>query len=245
MFEVDSEKENMGVLKVACIGGAAGYWKNNMPAEAQQFLLEVGSIDATAWSTGVDVGFIVADSREGGAVDAFKAAIDVMEKHGAVLFPMLISDGSTKLDVPFMNIDINKFADEGEIYDYIYMAVKSTHEIVDSFGLVMLDLGDLRTIFAGNQELIFEIGESTGKKAAKAACEDALRKISSLWGDLSSVKGVLLNVVGREDNMSMFEVNEASEALTDCLDSQVNIIWGATVNDSLGDKIRVCLWMAR
>ena len=243
MMEVNSE--NMGVLKVACIGGTASYWKHNMRAEAQKLLWEGDLADENTWNAGVKIGFIIADNREEGIVDAFRAVIDSMAKHGAVLFPMLISDGNIKLDVPFMNIDSSRFSDEAEIYDYIYMAVKSTYAIVDSFGPVMLDTDDLRMTFADKKELIFEMGEAVGKKAAKAACEDALRKISSLWGDLSTVKGVLLNVVGREDNMSMLEVTEASGALTDWLDGQVNIIWGANVDDSLADKVRVCLWMAR
>ena len=239
------EKNNKGVLKVACIGKTASYWKNNLPDEAQKFLLEADPTDDTAWDTAVDVGFIIADSREDGALEAFKAAIDTMGKRDAVLFPMLISDGSIKLDVPFMNLDINKFGCEPEAYDCIYMAVKSTYEIVDSFGLVVLDFDDLRAVFADQKELIFEMGEAAGENAAQAACEDALRKISALWSDASSVKGVLLNVIGREENMSMFEVHEASVALTDWLDEKANIIWGASVDDSLGDKIRVCLWMAR
>ena len=245
MFEMKSEKENMGVLKVACIGKTASYWKNNLPDDAQKFFLEGDPTDDTTWNTAVDVGFIIADSREDGALEAFKAAIDTMGKRDAVLFPMLISDGSITLDVPFMNLDINKFSCVPEAYDYIYMAVKATYEIVDSFGIIELDFDDLRAVFADKKELIFEMGEATGGNAAQVACEDALRKISALWGDVSSVKGVLLNVIGREENMSMFEVHEASVALTDWLDENANIIWGASVDDTLGDKIRVCLWMAR
>ena len=245
MFEMKSEKENLGVLKVACIGKTASYWKNSLPDDAQKFFLEGDPTDDATWDTAVDVGFIIADSREAGAVDAFKAAIDIMAKRGAVLFPMLISDGSIKLDVPFLDIDINKFTCEPEAYDYIYIAVKSTYDIIYSFGLVMIDFDDLRTVFANHQELIFEMGEAVGGNAAQVACEDALRKISVLWGDVSSVKGVLLNVVGREENMSMFEVHEASVALSDRLNEEANIIWGASVDDTLGDKIRVCLWMAR
>ena len=245
MFEMKSEIENIVVLKVACIGDTASYWKSNMPDKAQGFLLEGDPTDDATWNTGVDIGFIVADSREAGAVDTFKAVIDVMGKSDAVLLPMLISDGSMELDIPFLNIDANKFADKSEIYDYIHKAVKSTYDMVNVFGLVVIDLGDLRTVFAGKKEYIFEIGEAVGKNAAKTACEDALHKISLAWGDLSSVKSVLLNVVGREDNMSMYEVYEASGPLTDCLNDQAAIIWGANIDNSFGDKVQVCLWMAR
>jgi len=245
MFYMKSEKENLGVLKMACIGKTASYWKNNLPDDAQNFFLEGDPTDDTTWNTGVDVGFIVADSREDGALDAFKVAIDIMKKRDAVLFPMLISDGSIKLDVPFLNIDINKFTCEPEAYDYIYMAVKSTYNIFFSFGPIMIDFDDLRTIFAGKQDFIFEIGEATGGNAVRVACESALRKINELWSDVRSVKGGLLNVIGREENMSMFEVQEASVALIDWLDEGANIIWGTSVDDTLGDKIRVCLWMAR
>ena len=158
---------------------------------------------------------------------------------------ILISDGKATIYKPFLNVDVGNFDGEHEVFDFIYKIVKSIYELVCAPSLINIDLADLASVFRNSREFVCAIGEASGENAASVAGEDAIRKISSMWGDLKNVKSVLLNVTGAEVNLSMFEITETSTAVADSLDGEVNIIWGASVDDSLGDGIRVCLWMAK
>ena len=77
-------------------------------------------------------------------------------------------------------------------------------------------------------------GENAAVEAAKAAIESPLLETS-----IDGARGVLLNVTGAEENLSMFEVTEASNAIEAAADSQANIIWGAAVDNTMGDTVRV------
>ena len=69
------------------------------------------------------------------------------------------------------------------------------------------------------------IGEASGENAAVEAAKAAIAS-PLLETSIDGARGVLLNVTGAEENLSMFEVTEASEAIEKAADSQANIIWG-------------------
>ena len=71
-------------------------------------------------------------------------------------------------------------------------------------------------------------------EAAKAAIASPLLETS-----IDGARGILLNVTGAEESLSMYEIQEASEAIHDAADSQANIIWGASIDNTMGDKVRV------
>jgi len=81
------------------------------------------------------------------------------------------------------------------------------------------------------------IGQATGENRAA----DAARKaISSplLETSIEGAKGVLLNITGGQ-NLTLFEVNEASEIIAEAADPEANIIFGAVIDDNLKEEVRV------
>jgi cell division protein FtsZ len=82
------------------------------------------------------------------------------------------------------------------------------------------------------------IGEASGEGAAIEAAKAAIAS-PLLETSIDGARGILLNVTGAEENLSMYEIQEASEAIHDAADSQANIIWGASIDNTMGDKVRV------
>ena len=93
--------------------------------------------------------------------------------------------------------------------------------------------------------MIMTRAETDGENAARQACIKAMEKVTAELEELGPKKGALLNVVGSEENLSMMEVCEASEALMDKLgDEKCNIIWRAAVDNELGKRVAVSIIIA-
>ena len=117
--------------------------------------------------------------------------------------------------------------------DVLRQGVKGISDLIALPGLINLDFADVKSIMSNAVEISALKGEGT-EAAAKAAIASPLLETS-----IDGARGVLLNVTGAEENLSMFEVTEASEAIEKAADSQANIIWGASIDDSMGDTVRV------
>ena len=106
-----------------------------------------------------------------------------------------------------------------------------------------MDVADLAGICQDKKNLIFAMGEASGENSCMTAAEKAINKIDKQRGNAKGkVRDVLLNVTGSEDNLSMYEIQEVSGTVYDWLDDeQATIIWGATIDDSLDDRIRVSI----
>ena len=88
------------------------------------------------------------------------------------------------------------------------------------------------------------IGEASGENATvdavKAAIDSPLLETS-----LQGARGVLLNIMGATDSLSMMEVNEASTTVQEAAHPDAEIIWGVSVDESLGDKVSVTVIATR
>lgn len=121
--------------------------------------------------------------------------------------------------------------------DVLRQGVQGITDLITVPGLINLDFADVRTIMVGAGSALMGIGEASGEnrsiEAAKAAISSPL-----LEDSIEGAKGVLLNVSGGSD-LGLFEVNEAAEIITAAAHPDANIIFGAVVDDSLGDEVRV------
>jgi len=104
-------------------------------------------------------------------------------------------------------------------------------------GLVNLDFADVRTVMRDAGSALMGIGAARGEGRATAAAHAAVSS-PLLETTLDGATGVLLNVTGPSD-MGLFEVTEAAEVVTSHADPNANVIFGAVVDDSLGDEMRV------
>lgn len=129
-------------------------------------------------------------------------------------------------------IDALKLAD-----DVLRQGVQGICDLVIVPGLINLDLADVRTIMTGAGTAHMGIGRGRGEGRAQKAAEMALNS-SLLETSIEGASGILLNISGGKD-LSLFEVNEVAEIINAACDPEANIIFGAVVDERLGDSLLV------
>ncbi len=121
--------------------------------------------------------------------------------------------------------------------DVLRQGVQGITDLITVPGLINLDFADIRTIMSNAGSALMGIGVSAGDgrgpEAAKAAISSPLLEAS-----IEGAQGVLLNISGPSD-MGLYEVNEAAEIIANAAHPEANIIFGAVIDDSLGDEVRV------
>lgn len=121
--------------------------------------------------------------------------------------------------------------------DILRQGVQGIADLIMIPGLINLDFADVRTIMTDAGSALMGIGHASGDdraiEAAKAAISSPLLETS-----IEGAKGVLMSVTGGPD-LGLFEVNEAAAIISEAADPDANIIFGAVIDESMGDKIRV------
>ncbi len=121
--------------------------------------------------------------------------------------------------------------------DVLRQGVQGITDLITVPGLINLDLADVRTIMSASGTALMGIGEGDGDNRAADAASAAIAS-PILEASIEGATGILLNISGGSD-LGLFEVNEAAEIVTKATNADANIIFGAVVDDSLGDKVRV------
>ncbi|WP_084269968.1 cell division protein FtsZ [Patulibacter minatonensis] len=121
--------------------------------------------------------------------------------------------------------------------DVLRQGVQGISELVTVPGLINLDFADVRTIMQDRGAALLGIGHGTGESRAVQAAE---RAVSSplLETSMDGAKAILLSVVGGGD-LSLWEINEAAEAIGAAAHPDANIIFGAQVDEKMGDEVWV------
>ncbi len=124
-----------------------------------------------------------------------------------------------------------------EADNVLRQGVQGITDLITIPGLINLDFADVRTVMADAGSAMMGIGASTGETravdAAKAAIESPL-----LEDSIEGATGILLNITGGNE-LGLFEVNDAAEVVHSAADKNANIIFGAVLDESLGDEVRV------
>jgi cell division protein FtsZ len=118
-------------------------------------------------------------------------------------------------------------------------AVKGIAELVTKAGLVNLDFADIRAVMGNGGVALIGVGESDTENRAVEAVEKAISN-PLLDVDISGANGALINVAGGSD-MTLEEARRVVEAISDRLDEDAKIIWGAQISDDLQGTIRTML----
>ena len=121
--------------------------------------------------------------------------------------------------------------------DILRQGVQGITDLITVPGLVNLDFADVRTIMRDAGSALMGIGSASGENRATEAATAAVSS-PLLETTLDGATGVLLNITGPPD-LGLFEVNEAAEVVTGHADSNANVIFGAVIDDSLKDEVRV------
>jgi len=121
--------------------------------------------------------------------------------------------------------------------DVLRQGVQGITDLITVPGLVNLDFADVRTIMREAGSALMGIGTASGDNRA---AESARAAVSSplLESTIEGATGILLNITGGPD-IGLFEVNEAAEVVTSAADVNANVIFGAVIDDAMGDDVRV------
>ncbi|VBB06212.1 cell division protein ftsz signature [Lucifera butyrica] len=121
--------------------------------------------------------------------------------------------------------------------DVLRQGVQGISDLIAKPALINLDFADVKNIMSDAGSALMGIGFGNGDDRAVAAVEAAI-KSPLLDMSVQGAKSVLLNFTG-SSNITIFEVNEAAAIIADAVDPEANIIFGADIDDSFDDKVRV------
>lgn len=130
-------------------------------------------------------------------------------------------------------IDMFKKADEVLLH-----SVKGITDLITMPGLVNLDFADVKTTMSKAGMAIMGIGIASGENRALEAAEGAISHPLLEDISISGSKGVLMNITSNND-LTMEEMTEASERIYSEVGEEADIIWGAVLDDTLGDEMHV------
>jgi cell division protein FtsZ len=121
--------------------------------------------------------------------------------------------------------------------DVLQQGVQGISDLITVHGLINLDFADVKSIMEEAGSALMGIGRAKGDnravEAAKQAIDSPLLEVS-----IEGAKGVLFNITGGR-NMSMHEIDEAAKTITEAVDPSANIIFGAVLDESMDDDIKI------
>src|SRR3989338_9073591 len=121
--------------------------------------------------------------------------------------------------------------------DVLRQGVQGIADMVTTPGLINVDFADVKSVMSDSGSALMGIGRGSGEnraiEAAKQAIDSPLLEVS-----IDGAKGVLFNITGGKD-LGMYEVDEAAKIITRSVDSDAKIIFGAVVDDSMSDEVRI------
>jgi len=115
--------------------------------------------------------------------------------------------------------------------------VSGITDLITTPGLINLDFADVKAVMSGAGSALMGIGSSRGENRALAAAEQAIAS-PLLEASMEGAHGVLLSISGGSD-LGLFEINEAASLVADAAHPDANIIFGAVIDDALGDEVRI------
>ncbi|MGD2052161.1 MAG: cell division protein FtsZ [Acidimicrobiia bacterium] len=115
--------------------------------------------------------------------------------------------------------------------------VRGITDLITTPGLINVDFADVKAVMTDAGSAVLGIGTSSGEHRAVQAAEKAISS-PLLETSMEGARGVLLSVAGPRD-MTLHEISTAAGLISDHSDPDANIIFGATVDDTLGDELRV------
>jgi cell division protein FtsZ len=119
----------------------------------------------------------------------------------------------------------------------LLQGVSGITDLITTPGLINLDFADVKSVMANAGSALMGIGSARGEDRSVAAAEMAVSS-PLLEASIDGAHGVLLSIAGGSD-LGLFEINEAAALVSEAAHAEANIIFGATIDDALGDEVRV------
>jgi cell division protein FtsZ len=122
--------------------------------------------------------------------------------------------------------------------DVLRQAVQGISDLITVPGLINLDFADVKSIMQGMGMALMGAGRATGENRAIEATQQAISSPLLEEATIQGAKGVLINITGGPD-LTLFEVNAASSIIRESADDDANIIFGAVIDETLTDEMRI------
>jgi cell division protein FtsZ len=121
--------------------------------------------------------------------------------------------------------------------DVLRQGIQGISELITVPALINLDFADVRTIMSEGGAALMAVGRSDGDDRARQAAEAAISS-GLLDVTIDGARGILFNITGGPD-LSLFEVNEAAAIIKESAHPEVNMIFGAQIDEGMGDEVRI------
>ncbi|HEX2032460.1 MAG TPA: cell division protein FtsZ [Actinomycetota bacterium] len=158
-------------------------------------------------------------------INELKQAVDTL-----IIVPndrlLQIADAATSM------LDAFRMADQ-----VLYQGVEGITNLIMTPGLINLDFADVRTVLTGAGSALMGMGNAAGEDRAEEAAKNAISS-PLLEASIEGAKGLLLSIAGGSE-LTLHEANRAAETITRAAHPEANIIFGAVIDDALGDEVRV------
>jgi len=121
--------------------------------------------------------------------------------------------------------------------DVLRQGIQGISDLIAVPAMINLDFADVKTIMREKGLAHMGIGNASGEKRAAEAARQAIES-PLLETSINGARGVLMNITGGPD-LSLLEVNEAAELIGENVDPEANIIFGADIDEAMGDALRI------
>ncbi len=215
---------------------------------------------------GADMVFVTAGMGGGTGTGAAPIVAELAREQGALTVGIITKpftfEGRRRMNKALMGIDelksrvdtmivipnqkLIEIVDKGTTFTQAFLmadetllhATRGISDLITVPGIINCDFADVRTVMLGRGEALmgsgYGTGESAGADAANAAINSPLLESTCISG----AKGVLINVCGGTD-MTLAQVNDATNVIYEAAGNDAEIIFGAVIDESLGDEMRV------
>ena len=210
------------VFVTACMGGGTGTGASPIVAKVarEQGALTIGVVTKPF-------------SFEGNQrMRAAETGIEQLKEHVDTLIVIpndrLLETADRRLSL----MDSFKMAD-----DVLRQGIQGISELITVPGLINLDFADVQTVMSMGGAALMAVGKGTGDDRARIAAEEALAS-KLLDVTIAGARGILFNVTGGND-LSLYEINQAAAIIRETAHPDVNMIFGAVVDEAMTDEIRI------
>lgn len=121
--------------------------------------------------------------------------------------------------------------------DVLRQGIQGISELITVPALINLDFADVRTIMSEGGAALMAVGRASGDERARRSAELAISS-GLLDVTIDGARGILFNITGGPD-LSLFEVNEAAAIIKESAHPDVNLIFGAQIDENMGDEVRI------
>ena len=121
--------------------------------------------------------------------------------------------------------------------DVLRQGIQGISDLITVPGVINLDFADVKTIMSDQGEALMGIGIGSGESRASDAAKQAISS-PLLERSIEGAKGIIISITGNED-LGLFEINEASQIITEAADPDANIIWGTAIDPDMDDTVKI------